>query len=396
MRNGLIALLLFSLALVWGCDAGDQIRVAVAGPFTGSNASFGEMIKRGASLKAKEINDAGGIKTNEKNDEGEFIKKELILDFENDTGKEKEAISVATRISTNPRILAVIGHFNSSCSLRGKTIYGRKGIVALSPGSTNVTVCEGSDWMFRNLYRDDFQASFIANYIKNKLTDLTSVAVFYDNDAYGKGLADAFLAEAKVIGLNVVATESYDRDNTDFKAQLTSIKAKDPDIIFISGLYSQAGLIVKQARESGITSRFFGADGVDSPDFLESAGDAAEGTLLTTPFMFGAGGEKALNVAEVFKTEYGVEPDTWAALSYDAVGMIAEAIENTYKMDASIEDKRKAIRDHLADIDTPEEGYTGITGLTYFDKNGDTVNKPAYVKIVKDGKFDTAEVQMLE
>lgn len=384
MRNWLVVLLILPFLVLCSCDTGNQVRIAVAGPFTGSAAAFGEMIKRGASLKAKEINDAGGING-----------MELILDFENDTGKEKEAIQVATRISTDQRILAVVGHFNSACSLRGKTIYGRKGIVALSPGSTNVTVCEGSDWMFRNLYRDDFQAAFIAKYIKNKMVNIQSVAVFYDNDAYGKGLADAFLAEADVIGLNVVATEAYDRDNTDFKAQLTSIKAKNPDIIFISGLYSQAGLIAKQARESGITSQFFGADGVDSPDFLEIAGDAAEGTLLTTPFTFGAGGEKALQVAEAFETEYGVSPDTWAALSYDAVGMVAEAIEKTYKKETSLADKRKAIRDYFASLDTPEEGFTGITGLTYFDKNGDTVNKPAYVKVVKDGKFETAEVQML-
>ena len=394
MKNWFVGLLIIGFVSVLGCQpaskdrqaAAGEVRVAVAGPFTGANAAFGTMIKRGAQLKAKEINEAGGING-----------MKFSLEFEDDTGKEKEAIHVATKISTNPRILAVVGHFNSACSLRGKTIYGRKGIVALSPGSTNVNVCQGSDWMFRNLYRDDFQAAFIAKYIKNVLTDLESVAVFYDNDAYGKGLADAFIAEAETIGLNIVATEAYDRDNTDFKAQLTSIKAKNPDIIFISGLYSQAGLIAKQAREAGISSGFFGADGVDSPDFLEIAGSSAEGTYLTTPFTFGAGGERALQVAEAFKAEYeGTSPDTWAALSYDAVGMIAEAIEKTYSKDASLADNRKAIRDYLASLDTPEEGYEGITGLTYFDKNGDTLNKPAYVKVVKDGQFTTAEKQLLK
>lgn len=393
MRNWFVGLLIVGFVSVLGCQPASkdkkaalgEVRVAVAGPFTGTSAAFGTMIKRGAQLKEKEINEAGGING-----------MKLILDFEDDNGKEKEAIQVATRISTSLRILAVVGHFNSACSLRGKTIYGRKGIVALSPGSTNVKVCQGSDWMFRNLYRDDFQGEFIAKYIKNVLSELASVAVFYENDAYGKGLADAFLAEAETIGLNVVATESYDRDNTDFKAQLTSIKAKKPDIIFVSGLYSQAGLIVKQGREAGISAEFFGADGIDSPDFLETAGNAADGTYLTTPFTFGAGGERALEVADTFKTEYGVSPDTWAALSYDAVGMIAEAIEKTYNKDATLEDNRTAIRDYLASVDTPSEGYKGITGLTYFDKNGDTVNKPAYVKVVKDGKFTTAEKQLLE
>ena len=385
MKNWLVGLLIVGVISVFGCSSQPEVRVAVAGPFTGNAAAFGEMIKRGAQLKAKEINAAGGING-----------MKLTLVFGDDTGTEKEAISVATRFATDRRILAVVGHFNSACSLAGKPIYAENGIVELSPGSTNVSVCEGSDWTFRNLYRDDFQGEFIAKYIKNVLTELQSVGVLFDNDDYGRGLKDAFTAAAEMIGLNIVAAEAYDRDNTDFKAQLTSIKAKNPDAIFVSGLYSQAALIVKQARETGITAQFFGADGIDSPDFLDIAGKAAEGTYLTTPFTFGAGGDEAAKVAQVFEAEFGVPPDTWAALTYDAMGMIAEAIEKTYNKDALLPENRKAIRDHLASLDTPEEGYQGITGLTYFDKNGDTVNKPAYVKIVKDGKFTTAPKQLLE
>ena len=361
-----------------------EVRVAVAGPFTGNAAAFGEMIKRGAELKAKEINEAGGING-----------MKLTLVFGDDTGIEKEARAVATRFATDRRILAVVGHFNSACSLAGKGIYKNNGIVALSPGSTNVSVCEGSDWTFRNLYRDDFQGEFIANYIKNSLMEFQTVAILFDNDDYGRGLRDGFSAAAEKIEIEIVASEAYDRDNTDFKAQLTSIKAKNPDMIFISGLYGQAGLIAKQAREAGITAQFFGADGVDSPDFLTIAGPAAEGTYLTTPFTFDLGGDEAQQVALAFEEDYGVLPDTWAALTYDAMGMIADAIENTYNADATLAENRKAIRDHLASLDTPEEGYKGITGLTYFDRNGDTVNKPAYVKIVKDGEFTTAPVQMI-
>ena len=302
MRNWFIGLLIVGFVSVLGCQPSNrdtqtgpsEVRVAVAGPLTGNAAAFGEMIKRGAELKAKEINEAGGING-----------MKLTLIFGDDAGTEKEARAVATRFATDRRIVAVVGHFNSSCSLAGKPIYAENGIVELSPGSTNVSVCEGSDWTFRNLYRDDFQGEFIAKYIKNVLTELESVGVLFDNDDYGRGLKDAFTAEAEMIGLNIVAAEAYDRDNTDFKAQLTSIKAKNPDAIFVSGLYSQAALIVKQAREAGITAQFFGADGVDSPDFLKIAGEAAEGTYLTTPFTFGAGGEEALKVAQAFEAEFG-------------------------------------------------------------------------------------------
>ena len=359
-----------------GCETKNEIKVAVAGPFTGPIAAFGEMIKRGAELKAKEINAAGGVNG-----------KTLTLVFEDDTGKDKEASLVAERIASNRQILAVVGHFNSSCSLAGKPIYQRAGIVELSPGSTNVRVAAGSDWTFRNIYRDDFQAAFAAKYIRNVLGDVQKVAIFFDNDDYGRGLKESFAAAAKELGLEIVGMEAYDRDNTDFKAQLTSIKAKQPDLIFLSGLYSQAGLIVSQAREGGSTAQLFGADGVDSPDFLAIAGAAAEGTYVTTPFVFRVDDLKAQKMAIAFEEMHGVAPDTWAALTYDAVGMIVEAIEKGGE-------DRKAIRDHLASIDTPEEGYDGITGLTYFDENGDCT-KPAYVKIVKDGQFVPAAEQML-
>ena len=364
-------------------ETSEVVRVAVAGPFTGTSAAFGEMIERGAELKAKQINEAGGING-----------RKLVLAFGDDAGTDKEAKLVATRFATDKEILAVVGHFNSACSLAGKKIYMENGIVALSPGSTNVSVCEGSDWTFRNLYRDDFQGTFIARYIKNVLSDYTSVAVIFENDDYGRGLRDAFTAEAKKIDLNVVESVAYDRENTDYSTQLTRINRKKPGIIFISGLYEQASLIVKQGRKLGIKALFFGADGIDSPDFLKNAGISADGTYLTTPFTFGAGGEEAAKVATAFETEFGMAPDTWAALTYDALGMIAEAIEKTYNKDATLEVNRKAIRDHLASLDTPEEGYKGITGLTYFDIHGDTVDKPAYVKVVKDGKFITAPEQM--
>ncbi len=359
-----------------GCEARNEIKVAVAGPYTGSVAAFGEMIKRGAELKAKEINAAGGVNG-----------KTLTLIFEDDAGKDKEASLVAERIASNRQILAVVGHFNSACSLAGKPIYQRAGIVELSPGSTNVNVAAGSEWTFRNIYRDDFQAAFAAKYIKNILSDVQKVAIFFDNDDYGQGLKDSFAAAAKELGLEIVGMEAYDRDNTDFKAQLTSIKAKQPHLVFLSGLYSQAGLIASQARETGITAQLFGADGVDSPDFLEIAGDAAEGTYVTTPFVFRSDDTKAQKMARAFEEMHGVAPDTWAALTYDAVGMIVEAIETGGE-------NRKAIRDHLASIDSPEKGYDGITGLTYFDENGDCT-KPAYVKIVKDGQFVPAAEQML-
>ena len=362
-------------------DTAKDVKIAVAAPLTGPLAAFGEKIKRGAELKAKEINAAGGVNG-----------KTLTIIFEDDTGKDKEASSIAARIATNQSILAVVGHFNSSCTLAGKPIYKRAGIVMLSPSSPNAHVCAGSEWTFRNFYCNKFQGALAAEHSKNVLGNLKKIAVFFDNDDYGRRLKDGFTDAAKGLGLEIVVTEAYNRDNTDFRTQLISIKAKRPDLIFISGLHSHAGLIVAQARQVGITAQLFSADGVDSPDFLQIAGDAAEGVYVSAPLTFELGNTKVQKMAMTFEEEYGVAPNPWAALTYDSVGMIAQAIEKGGE-------SRKAIRNYLAGISTPEEGYVGVTGLTYFDENGDCV-KPAAIKtnfkIVRDNTFIPIDEPMLD
>lgn len=352
------------------------ITMGLASPLTGDCAQFGEMIKRGARLKVKELNAAGGING---------VKIELIE--EDDAANPHEAATVAQKLAANPEVLIVIGHFNSSCSLAGKPIYQEAGLVELSPASTNPMVTKGSDWTFRNIYEDTFQGRSMANYVKEKL-GLNRIAVFYDNDDYGIGLKDAFVNEAERIGLKIVGTESYERDTTDFRSQLTKFKQLNPEAIFMSGLYTQAAQIAAQSRELGMSTQLLGADGILSSDYIKIGGKATEETILSCPFLFELGGKKAEEFVNRFKEEYQMEPDAWAALTYDAVGIAATAIEKAGQ-------NRKAIRDHLASMTTPETGYDGVTGLTYFDANGDC-KKPIHVAIVKEGKFVPAAKQIME
>jgi branched-chain amino acid transport system substrate-binding protein len=362
-----------------GKTPANVIRLGVAGPLTGSGAAFGEQLKMGAQLAADQANEKGGVNG-----------KRIELVFGDDQGRDDQASAVATKFANDPTIVAVIGHFNSICSLAGKPIYKRAGVVEFSPGSTNVKVAEGSEWTFRNLYRDDYQGTFLARYAKNIL-GVRRVAVFYDNDDYGTGLKDAFVAEARAIGLEVLGTEAYQREATlDFSASIDKFAARTPDAIFISGLYNEAASIVKQTREKGIRVPFLAADGVSSPEFINIAGDAAEGTYITTPFIVheSIGGPKAQAFREAFRERLGREPDTWAALTYDAVNQTIDAIQH-------VGPNRKAIRDYLAQTNTPEKAYQGVTGATYFDENGDCL-KPAYVAVVRNGEFVPAEKQLLE
>lgn len=293
MKKALILLIILTFAIVsCGKKGEEEIIVGVAGPFTGDGAQYGEMIKMGATLMQEKINEEGGIKG-----------KKLKLIFEDDKGDPKEAANVAQKFASDPSIVAVIGHFNSSCSMAGKPIYKQMGIVELSPGSTNKDICIGSDWTFRDVYRDDFQGYALAEYIYNQLGAET-VAIFYDNDDYGRGLMGFFVERAEELGLEIVRSEAYTRDTQEFTPQLTNIKKENPDVIFISGLYTQAAMIATQARKLGIETPFVGADGLLSSDLIKNGGEAVEGILITCPFIPELAGEKGMEFVDNFKEKF--------------------------------------------------------------------------------------------
>jgi branched-chain amino acid transport system substrate-binding protein len=214
------------------------------------------------------------------------------------------------------------------------------------------------------------------------------VAVFFDNDDYGKGLKYAFAKQAQTIGLQVVTTQDYVREKTsDFAPLLDLAKDAQAQAIFVAGLYAEGGTIVKQAREKGIKTQFLGGDGLFGPGFTEIGGEAANGTLITTPFMFGpSSSEAAKGFAAKFKKRFGRERDTWAALTYDAVTMALEGIR-------AVGPNRNDLRDWMAAHDSWDNGFKGITGVTYFDHNGDCL-KPAMVALVEGGHFVLAPKQM--
>lgn len=355
----------------------ETIKIGLAIPLTGGAAAYGEMVKGGVDIMLEQINKAGGVN-------GRQV--EIVLG--DDLCDPKEAAIVAQKFASNQEIVAVVGHLCSSSTLAGKPIYQKAGLVAVSPCSTAVNVCEGSDYMFRTVYRDDFQGIFNARYIKNVL-GFEKVAIFYDNDDYGIGLKDAFLDEAGEIGLMVVAMEAYTKETTDFTPQLTKFKSLDAQALFIAGLYNEAAIIASQALKAGVRLPITGADGIATPGFIEVAGaKAAEGAIASSPFAFGERGlnGRADRFADAFIAKTGKEADWMAATSYDALGVLIAAIKSAGA-------NRQAIKDYLKGMDSLEKGYDGLTGVTYFDTNGDC-QKPAFAVTVKNGKWVMASNQL--
>jgi branched-chain amino acid transport system substrate-binding protein len=384
LRSLKVVIILTALALslafmAVGCkkpvETGETIKIGLAAPMSGDAAAYGEIVKNGAMMKVDEINAAGGIN-------GKML--ELVVGDER--CDPKEAAAVGQNFVSNEEIVAIVGHVCSSAMLAAIPIYDVAGPAVISPTCTNVNIGTASvnRWSFRDVYRDDFQGKFLANYSKEVL-GLKKVAIFYDTNDYAIGLKDAFEAAAKEAGLEIVGSEAYTGDTIDFAPQLTKFKELAPDGIFIAGYYEKGGLILSQAMKLGIKAQFMGADGLNNPELINIAKEAAEGFIASTPFIFEAN-EAGMKFKSDFEAKYSVTPDWMAANAYDCVGILADVI-------AKVGTDRIAIRDGLQAMNSPETGYNGLTGVTYFDANGDC-QKPAYVAVVKDGAFVAAEKQM--
>lgn len=355
-------------------DSDGSVVIGVAGPFTGDSAEFGVQIKMGLDLGLNEVNEAGGI-----ND------RKVQLKEMDDAGNPTDAQTVATELANDPSVVAVIGHFNSSCTLAGKDAYTHGKVVAFSAASTNVRVTKDTDYVYRNIFTDEFQGQSLANYVGNVLK-LKNVAILFENDDYGSGLKDSFRLRGNELKLNVVAETAFQKDAQDFRSQLETVRSSNPDIILIAGLYRSAAVIAKQARELGINTQLIGGDGVFSQQYIDLGEKAAEGTYVTCPFLFDLGGESGKRFAEAFRKKFNKEPDAWAALAYDAFMIIVDGLR---KHGVS----REAVLEHLKSINSVETAYDGLTGKTFFDAEGDC-KKPVQVAQVKGGKFVAAELQL--
>jgi branched-chain amino acid transport system substrate-binding protein len=368
--------LILGLIIIFGITTGtmaSNIKIGVAGPFTGDLAGYGDNVKAGVTVKLQEINGAGGIN-------GQKV--EIV--WGDDLCAPKEAGTVGSKFATDKTIVAVIGHVCWSATLAAMPIYVRAGLPSISPTSTNPTIGEvGKGWFFRNCYTDDFQGKYLASFVVPKLLKKQKVAIFYENNDYAIGLKNSFVAGAKESGVTVTGAEAYVAKTTDFTPQLTKLLRDKPEAIFLCGYHPEGALIAGQARKLGFNGPLFGADGIDNIDYIKIGGKAADNTYLTVPFLAASSGPAGKAFAKSFEKATGREVDWMSANAHDCLGILAQVVEK-------VGPDRKKIRDGLAAINSKENGYNGVTGLTYFDSKGDCF-KPAFIKKVENGKFVPAQ-----
>ncbi len=370
----LAAIVAFSLsACNGGSKPGDAetIKIGHFASLTGGTATFGRQTDDGIKLAIDEINGAGGIN-------GKKI--ELITE---DTKSEKQdAITAVEKLLVQDKVAALIGEVASTRSLAGAPIADREKIPMLTPASTNEQVTLDKDgkarpYVFRLCFIDPFQGTAMAKFARENLK-VTRVAIITDNKQdYSVGLSKSFRETFTALGGQIVGEQSYETDDKDFKAQLTDIKAKNPEAIFVSGYYAEVSLLAPQARALGIKVPLLGGDGWDSPVLTEGeAKQALEGSYFSNHYSEQDTSARVRDFIQRYQKKYNEVPGAMAALGYDAMNIIAKTIKDGGKADP------ETIRAGLEKL----KDYPGVTGnITIDDKHN--AKKPLVVLQIKDGRF---------
>jgi branched-chain amino acid transport system substrate-binding protein len=344
---------------------GEVIRWGEVGSMTGSEATFGHSTHNGILLALKQINDAGGVKG----------KKVEVVNLD-DQGKPEEAATAVTRLITQNGVQAILGEVASSRSIAMAPIAQKYKIPMVTPSSTNPKVTELGDYIFRVCFIDPFQGSVMAKFAADNLK-IKKVAILRDvKSDYSVGLANFFTDTFKKGGGTIVVDTSYSGGDMDFKSQLTSIKAKNPEAIYVPGYYTEVGLIGRQARELGIKVPLMGGDGWDSSKLTEIGGTSLDGSYFSNHYSDENQAPEVQEFIKNYKAAYGETPDALAAMGYDAARVLAAAMNKAATLSPV------DVRQELAQT----KEFPGVTGKITINDQRNAV-KPAVVLKVEGGKF---------
>ena len=355
-------LAMVSVGLLSCSKAATTIIIGVAGPMTGDQSKLGQDVKNGVELAISEWNKKGGL-----------LGKQIEISIGDDQHDPKQAVSVANRF-VNLGVVGVVGHFNSSASIPASEVYARASIPMITPASTNPQVTDrGYPNIFRVCGRDDQQGTVAAEYAMKELK-VKRVAILHDKTTYGQGLANEF---KKALGgaAEIVHEGGIIQGDKDFRGILTTVATKNPDLFFFGGMYTEGGLLIRQAKEVGLTAPMMSGDGVFDPVFMEIAGEAAEGTYITfTPDMAKLPG--AQDVISRYRAQYG-ELGPYSLYAYDAANALLTGIKNTGVTDG------KKVSEGLHSLT-----YDGVTGKIQFDKKGDLAKMQYVIWRTRQGKLE--------
>jgi branched-chain amino acid transport system substrate-binding protein len=343
----------------------DVLLLGEVGSLTGSEAAFGISTRDGIAMAIDEANEAGGVKG-----------KKLAVRVYDDQSKPEEAASAITRLITQDKVLVVLGEVASSNSLAMAPKAQDAKVPMISPSSTNPKVTEVGDYIFRVCFIDPFQGYVMAKYAHDELK-FKDVAILTDKkSAYSEGLTEVFQRKFTEMGGKVVGVESYAKGDTDFRAQLTNIKKRKPQGLYVPGYYQDVAVIAEQAKELGLKVTMMGGDGWDSAKLFELGGSAVDGSYVSNHYSADDPSPRVQEFIKKYQARYKTTPDSLAALGYDAARVAIEAMKRATELTGP------AIREQIA----ATKDFPGVAGTITLDEKRNPV-KPAVVLKVEAGAF---------
>ena len=349
-----------------------DVRLGIGAPLTAGSAAFGAQIKNGVQQAIADINAAGGI-----------LDQKITTEIGDDRADPREGVSVANKF-VGEGVKFVIGHFNSGVTIPASDVYQEHGMLEITPASTNPKVTDRGLWnIFRTCGRDDQQGSVAGDYILKNFQG-KKIAIIHDKTTYGQGLADATRAAINKGGIKEVLYAGINKDDKDFSALVSKVKASGADLIYWGGLFDTGGLILRQMRDQGVKAPLMGGDGIADDEFAAIVGPGAEGTLMT----YGPDPRKrpeAKDIVAKFRAK-NFEPQAYTLYSYAAVQVIKQAAEAAKSLDP----KKVA-----AQIKSGQKFKTVIGDISY-DKKGDVTRIDYTVYVWKKdpgGKITYTEIQ---
>ena len=363
MRQTTFSVSLISLALAATFSANASaadVKIGVAEALSGGAAQYGVAIRNGLQLAADEINAAGGVNGNK-----------LQLVVEDEQGKKEEAINVFKKLIFQDNVLMVFGPTLSNSAQAADPIAQAAKTVAFGTSNTADGITSIGDYVFRNSVTE---ADVLPETIKMavKKSGIKKVAVLYGNDdVFTKSGYDNFKKALDDLKIPVTTTETFAKGDVDFKAQLTKIKAGNPDAIVLSALLAEGAPIMVQARQVGLNVPFIGGNGMNSVKVFELAKDKSDGLYVGSPWSASNGSPENSKFLKAYSDKYKTAPDQFAAQAYDGMYIAAQALKQV-KLSGNLAADRTALRDAL-----PATKWTGATGPFQFRRATDKAGKPA-------------------
>jgi len=365
---------------MWAFAAGpDAIRIGVNAPLTGDIPKVGEGTKYAAQMWLEDIDAAGGLEVG-----GKKYKVELVI--EDNESKAESAVKANTKLITEDDVLAIVGPQSSKQAIPAGGKANELGTPMISPWSTNPDTTKDRPFVFRGCFLDPFQGPVVANFVKDEF-GFTKAAVLYDVASdYPKGLAEFFKKAWEQLNGpgSVVAYESFTTKDTDFSSQLTKIINSGAEFLFTPQYYNEVALIVQQAHQLGWNKPIVGSDSWGSAETVKLCGKDCYGLFFSTHYA--AAGAKGATKAFIdrYQKEYGYVPDDVAALTWDSIRIVQQAIQDCGKLTGKIKTDRQCVRDALAKI----KEFDGITGKMTFTEDGDPIKCAVIVRISDAGEFE--------